>query len=171
MRDEINESLSYVHTRGFSASRKTKDENWKTTKFRFRLRLFTLKNKKRMTKKEWQQQIWYCWCCPNNENYLRIKNETLWLAVQFSTFGFPSIFGAEKNVGKTIFWGDSARISASFFVFRLKTSRKSSSVNAALEPFESYSQLVSADLIPTFSSLIPCVEELKLHVTEVRYLK
>ena len=37
------------------------------------------------------------------------------------------------------------------------------------EPFASFTQLVSADRIPTFSSVIPCVEELKMHLIEVRY--
>lgn len=46
-----------------------------------------------------------------------------------------------------------------------------SRVDTLLEPFASYTKLVSADLIPTFSSVIPCVEELKFHLAEVSYLK
>lgn len=46
-----------------------------------------------------------------------------------------------------------------------------SRVDTLLEPFASYTELVSADLIPTFSSVIPCVEELKLHLAEESYLK
>ena len=43
-----------------------------------------------------------------------------------------------------------------------------SRIEKLLEPFASYTQLVSADLMPTFSSVIPCVEELKFHLIEVR---
>jgi hypothetical protein len=44
-----------------------------------------------------------------------------------------------------------------------------SRIEILLEPFASFTQLVSADRIPTFSSVIPCVEELKMHLIEVRY--
>jgi hypothetical protein len=43
-----------------------------------------------------------------------------------------------------------------------------SRIEKLLEPFASYTQLVSADLMPTLSSAIPCVEELKFHLIEVR---
>lgn len=35
-----------------------------------------------------------------------------------------------------------------------------------LEPFASYTQLVSGDKYVTFSSVVPCIEELKLHLEE-----
>ena len=44
-----------------------------------------------------------------------------------------------------------------------------SRIEILFEPFASFTQLVSADRIPTFSSVIPCVEELKMHLIEVRY--
>ena len=33
-----------------------------------------------------------------------------------------------------------------------------------LRPFAAYTQLVSADKYVTFSSAVPCIEELKLHL-------
>ncbi len=37
-----------------------------------------------------------------------------------------------------------------------------------LEPFASYTQLVTASKVPTFSAVVPCIMELKLHLSDVR---
>ena len=36
-----------------------------------------------------------------------------------------------------------------------------------IEPFASYTQLVSAEKIVTFSAIVPCIEELRLHLEKV----